>query len=160
MHNPRTVFFHAFFIRFINGNDSHKRLERLHVTFPGLQSTSDFPTLPQSPLSLSPQNRPGYRISVSHIFVRFVLQRKATKPPWGELLPHLYIALRGRVPRCRRVFVGASPRCQQGWHHTGRPMGPYVDVAVTGVEHLRLEPCKHWLVSKAFQTVTFHELSD
>lgn len=72
-------------------------------------------------------------------------------PLEGSCFQHLYIALRGRVPRCRRVFVGASPRCQ-GWHHMGRPMGPYVDVPTTGVEYVRFEPCKCWLVLKAGQT--------
>lgn len=72
-------------------------------------------------------------------------------PLEGSCFQHLYIALRGRVPRCRRVFVGASPRCQ-GWHHMGRPMGPYVDVPTTGVEYVRFDPCKCWLVLKAGQT--------
>eukprot|EP00434_Breviolum_minutum_P011779 symbB.v1.2.010394.t1/scaffold681.1/size173109/2 len=58
---------------------------------------------------------------------------KQLSPFEGSCFQHLYIALRGRVPRCRPGFWLAPLLDVRGWHHIGRPMGPYVDVPTTGV---------------------------
>lgn len=144
------------FIRFINGNDSiywrtwHKRLDIWHIYIYNKASKhiwfayfSLFDYLLKKDLATGP-----YLII---LWSDLYSKGRQLSPLEGSCFQHLYIALRGRVPRCRRVFVGASPRCQ-GWHHMGRPMGPYVDVPTTGVEYVRFEPCKCWLVLKAGQT--------
>ena len=108
VHNPRNRF-PMCFIRFINGNDSiywrpwHKRLDiyniYIYITFLRLPSTSDLPNLASLIIS-SRKTWIPYLILLSDLYSK----GRQLSPLEGSCFQHLYIALRGRVPRCRRVF--------------------------------------------------------
>ena len=122
-------------IRFIGGRGTSDWIYiYIYIPFLRLPSTSDLPTLASLIIS-SRKTWIPYLILLSDLYSK----GKQLSPLEGSCFQHLYIALRGRVPRCRPGFWLAPLLDVRGWHHIGRPMGPYVDVPTTGVEYVRFE---------------------